>query len=107
MSGVMTLSVIGFGWRVVAVGQDRPAPGGRANSGLGLEALAPRMILGWTSSALGGILGRAAGRIGLRRSATRAPVGRLHASRPGPLTRGRVFFFPTGIGRQSAKLRGF
>src|SRR5215213_3694192 len=71
-----------------------------------LEGLAPGMIFGWTFAGLAVILRRAVGRIGLRRSATRAPAGRRYASRLGLLTRGRAFFFPTGIGRQSVKLRG-
>src|SRR5947199_7138023 len=53
-----------------------------------LERLPPRVILGWTALALAAILAGAVGRIGLRSRATRAPAGRLYASRPGPLTRG-------------------
>src|SRR5262245_9567917 len=71
-----------------------------------VEPPAPGEILGWTFAGLAAILRRAVGRIGLRRSATRAPAGRLHARWPGPLTRGRVLFSPLGIGRQRAKLRG-
>src|ERR1022692_5163210 len=71
------------------------------------ERLAPRMILGWTFRALTGIVGLAVGRIGLRRSATRAPAGRLYARGPGLLLGVSVLFFNTGVGRQCAKLRGF
>src|SRR5206468_7781777 len=66
----------------------------RGLSLLPLERPPPRVIRGWTAAALRGILGRAAGRTGLRRSATRAPGGRLYASRPGPLSRGWAFFPP-------------
>jgi transposase len=65
--------------------------------------LPPGVIFGWTSLLLPAILARAVGRIGLCRSATRAPAGRLYASRPGPRG-GRAFFFSTGIGRPCAKL---
>jgi len=67
----------------------------------------PRMILGWTPWRLRFILLRAAGRIGLRRSATRAPGGRLYARRPGLPLGGSAFVCTAGVGRQSAKLRGF
>src|SRR5581483_2364488 len=72
-----------------------------------LERLAPGMIFAWTFLWLLGIVGAAVGRIGLRRSATRAPGGRRYASGPGLLLGTRPVIFPTGIGRQSAKLRGF
>ncbi len=49
---------------------------------LPLERFAPRMVLGWTVGLLVAILRRAVGRIGLRRSATRAPADRLYARRP-------------------------
>src|SRR5579871_5656775 len=73
-----------------------------------LEGPPPRVICGWAPRTLSGRLLLAAGRIGLRRSATRAPDGRLHASPPGPLTRGPALslFPPAGVGRQCAKLRG-
>src|SRR4051812_49904043 len=76
---------------------------------LRLERLSPRVVLGWTGTALSGIVRLAVGRIGLRRSATRAPGGRLYA-------RGRefchralvlLFFTHPGVGRGGAKLRGF
>jgi hypothetical protein len=70
---------------------------------LSLERLSPWMIFGWTPTLAAAILGRAVGRIGLRRRATRAPDGRLYASRLGSLTRSRAFFRPTGVGRQCAK----
>src|ERR1700685_2863494 len=57
------------------------------------EGLAPGMILGWTALGFLAILGGRAGKTGPRRSPPRAPAGRLHASRPGPLTRGRALFF--------------
>src|SRR6476646_10668978 len=73
-----------------------------------LVCLAPGMILGWTVRPLGGIFRAAGGRIGLRRSATRAPFGRLYANGPGLSFRGRTrLVFRAGVGRQSAKLRGF
>src|SRR5262245_55364464 len=78
----------------------------RAVSLLPLERLAPGVILGWTVRPLGAMFRRAGGRVGQRRSATRAPAGRLHASRPGPLLGGRAFLAPAGIGRRCAKLRG-
>src|SRR5262245_17012390 len=53
--------------------------GDKTLSFLPLERLTPRMILGWTAPFLGGIFRLAVGRIGLRRSATRAPDGRLYA----------------------------
>src|SRR5947208_3569649 len=72
------------------------------------ERLPPRMILAWTPTFLRGILLLAVGRIGLRRSATRAPGGRLYARGRGLLRRvPALFFFPhAGVGRQCAKLRG-
>src|SRR5579872_1060688 len=69
--------------------------------------LAPGMILGWTPGWLWFILLGAVGRIGLRRSATRALDGRLYASRPGLRLRSSACFRIPGVGRQSAKLRGF
>src|SRR5205823_1436018 len=66
---------------------------------LPLEPLPPRVIFGWTPPPARGILRAAVGRIGLRRSATRAPAGRLYARRPGLLNRARVCCFPAGIGR--------
>ena len=64
------------------------------------------MILGWTLLTLVVIVRVAVGRIGLRRSATRAPGGRLYASRRGFLSGRRVCFFPIGIGPRCVKLRG-
>src|SRR5215218_9220590 len=79
----------------------------RGVSLLRLEGLAPGVILGWTARLLLGIFGLAGGRIGLRRSATRASVGRLYASGPGLLAGARAFgFCPAGVGRRSVKLRG-
>src|SRR5581483_1144864 len=69
-----------------------------------LERLAPAMIFAWTFLWLLRIVGAAVGRIGLRRSAPRAPGGRRYASGPGLLLGTRPVIFPTGIGRQSAKL---
>src|SRR5262249_10890214 len=67
----------------------------------------PRVIFAWTFLRLGGILSAAVGRIGLRRSATRAPAGRLYARGPGRRWRLPVPFSRGGVGRQCAKLRGF
>src|SRR5665213_1638503 len=82
MSGVMSLSLLPF------------------------VRSAPRMIFGWTVGLLVVIVCRVAGRIGLRRSATRAPGDRLHARGPTFLIKTWALFFPSGIGRQCAKLRG-
>src|SRR5215213_6428152 len=57
-----------------------------------LEALAPRVICGWTARAFLGIVSGAGGRIGLCRSATRASAGRLYARAAGPLSGGRSLF---------------
>src|SRR5438309_215373 len=57
-----------------------------------LEGLPPRMILRWAMGSLGVIVRPAVGRIGLRRSATRAPAGRLYA-RGRRLRRGGPAFF--------------
>src|SRR5690242_20841782 len=78
--------------------------------GLSLPPLVPPppgMILRWTVPLLLGIVAPAVGRIGLRRSATRAPAGRLYARGRG-LRRGGPALFcpPPGVGRQGAKLRG-
>src|SRR5271156_3807571 len=73
-----------------------------------LVRLTPRMIFAWTFSRPAAIVAAAVGRIGLRRSATRAPAGRLYARGPGLRLRLPVpFFFDCGVGRQCAKLRGF
>src|SRR5215472_2254343 len=81
--------------------------GGGGRSLVPLEPLAPRMILAWTVRLLLGIVCRAGGRIGLRRSATRAPTGRLYARGRGLLRGGPALLFSrTGVGRPSAKLRG-
>ena len=53
----------------------------RGLSLLPLEGLAPGVILGWTVRPLGAILGRAGGRIGQRRSATRAPASSVAGQR--------------------------
>src|SRR5271170_775720 len=72
---------------------------------LPLERLSPRMICGWTPLPSPAILRPAVGRIGLRRSATRAPGGRLYASGPGSLRGSRVVGrLRTGVGRQCDKL---
>src|SRR5207237_10911833 len=73
---------------------------------LALERLPPGVVLGWTPRLRIAILGRAVGRIGLRRSATRAPGGRLYARGRGPLNRVPALCFPAGVGRPSVKLRG-
>src|SRR3954452_25096305 len=65
--------------------------GVRVVSLAGFEAPAIGVILGWTVLLLGAILGGAVGRTGLCRSATRAPGGRLYASRPGLLLGARAF----------------
>src|SRR5262249_40521425 len=81
--------------------------GDKTLSFLPLERLTPRMILGWTAPFLGGIFRLAVGRIGLRRSATRSPDGRLYARGWRLLTRVPAFFrLHPGVGRLSAKLRG-
>jgi hypothetical protein len=49
-----------------------------------LVRLPPGVVLRWTVRPLLGIVRPAGGRIGLRRSATRAPAGRLYASGRGP-----------------------
>src|SRR5262245_9926413 len=59
-----------------------------------VERLAPGVILGWTAARLGARLGGAVGRIGLCRSATRAPVGRLYARGVALLRGGNALFFP-------------
>src|SRR6266481_223390 len=72
---------------------------------LPLERLAPRMILRWTACLLVAILRPAVGRIGLRRSATRAPAGRLHVRGPGRSRIARVFAcIVTDISLQCDKL---
>src|SRR5262245_41441935 len=71
-----------------------------------LERLPPGVVRGWTPRLLAAILGRAVGRIGLRRSATRAPAGRLYARGRGLLVRAPALFSFLGVGRPSAKLRG-
>src|SRR5581483_10807367 len=75
-------------------------------SPLALEPTPPRVICGWTPRPLSAILPRAIGRIGLRRSATRAPGGRRYASGPGFLRGTWPDLFPPGVGRQGGKLRG-
>src|SRR5579885_1653800 len=55
----------------------------RTLSPLARETFPPRMILGWTIRFLLAMVRRVVGRIGLRRSATRAPADRLYATRPG------------------------
>src|SRR5260370_16269928 len=62
-----------------------------------LEPLSPGVIFGWTPPPRLAILRRAVGRIGLRRSATRAPAGRLHASGPGLLWGAPAFVFHPAI----------
>src|SRR5262245_51575312 len=78
----------------------------RGVSPLLLEGSAPGVILGWTPRPLAGTLRLAVGRIGLRRSATRAPAGRLYARGRRRRTTVPALFFPPGVGRLSVKLRG-
>src|SRR5690349_17824062 len=80
--------------------------GVRGVSLLPLERPSPGVILGWTPLPLRGTLRLAGGRIGLRRSATRAPAGRLYARGRRRLTTVPALFFPPGVGRLCAKLRG-
>src|SRR5262245_52529672 len=57
-------------------------PAVRSPSLLPHERLAPGVILGWTAPLLLVIVGGAVGRIGLRRSATRAPAGPMASEQP-------------------------
>src|SRR5262249_15735734 len=71
-----------------------------------LDGFPQGVILAGTRRPLCPLAPPAGGRIGLRRSATRAPAGRLYASGPGPLCGGRVrLSSPPGVGRQCDKLR--
>src|SRR2546426_696138 len=81
-------------------GQSPPGEGG-AGGGRTLlssppffrEATPPWMVCGWTIGALVRRFVLANGRIGLRRSATRAPVGRLHARGRGLVQRALVLLY--------------
>src|SRR5580704_9125443 len=78
-------------------------------SGCLFEFLTPRMIFRWTPGRLCGISCLAVGRIGLRRSATRAPAGRSHARGTGRLssTPFRLYFARyrlAGIGLRLGRL---
>src|SRR5271157_4460631 len=69
------------------------------------QPFSPRMILRWTERSLHAVPIRAVGRIGLRRSATRAPGGRRYASGTGFLHRPPSWTLLAGIGRPCGKLR--